>query len=92
MKKAYTLVKTEKRLTIKVYPAGFLFFQSSNIDYFFQLYPFVIAYIALLVLTSWESIKLAYKSILIENASFPEILSFENLYSIFILFCLYIPV
>jgi hypothetical protein len=92
MKQAYTLVKTEKRLTIKVYPAGFSFFQSSNIDYFFQLSLFVIAYIAFLTLISWEWINLAYKSILIENASFSEILSFGNLYGIFILFCLYIPI
>jgi hypothetical protein len=91
MKEAYTLVKTEKRLTIKVYPAGFSLFQSSNIDYFFQLSPFLIAYVSFLAFSSWESIKLVYGFILIGDVSFSRLQNFENLYNIFILICFYIP-
>jgi hypothetical protein len=92
MKEAYTLVKTKKRLTIKVYPAGFSFFQSSNIEYFFHLFPFLIAYFALLILMSWKLTEAVYKFILIDNSNLLGALTFESLYNAFLLFCFYIPI
>jgi hypothetical protein len=92
MKEAYTLVKTEMRLTIKVYPAGFLFFKSSNIEYLFHLFPFLIAYSVLLILMSWKLAEAVYMFILIGNLNLPGALAFGSLYNAFLLFCFYIPV